>query len=149
LGEACWLNFTLETDREDVRRALTPRCPSIKQRLATLRAAQQADLQVQITVSPCLPYSNVEQFGRILLEHGDRVIVDSYVSGDGQQGKRTAATSVAQIYDTQHWGDWRAETAAQELYTWLRARIGERANWSQAGFVALATGNAEPAPPSA
>ncbi len=149
LGPACWLNFTLETDRENVRRALTPRCPSIEQRLATLRAAQQAGLQVQITVSPCLPYSDVEQFGQILLEHGDRVIVDSYVSGDGQQGKRTAATTVAQIYDTQQWGDWRAETAARQLYTWLHERIGERANWSQAGFVALATGNAEPAPPSA
>lgn len=137
LGAACWLNFTLETDREDVRRVLTPRCPSIAQRLATLRAARAAGVQVQITVSPCLPYSDVEQFGSILLDHGDRVIVDSYVSGDGQQGKRTAATSVATTYAAEQWGDWRAETAARHLYAWLHERIGERAGWSQAGFIAL------------
>ena len=32
LGSRCWLNFTVETDRDDVRRALTPRCPSIAKR---------------------------------------------------------------------------------------------------------------------
>ena len=78
LGERCWLNFTLETDREDVRRSVTPRCPSIERRLATLRRAAELKLNVQITVSPCLPYSGIETFGRLLLDHGERVVVDTY-----------------------------------------------------------------------
>ncbi len=99
LGERCWLNFTLETDLDEVRRAMTPRCPSISQRLTLLRNALDAGLNVQITVSPCLPFSDVDTFGELLLQHGRRVIVDSYTSGDGQAGRRTAATGVPDLYD--------------------------------------------------
>jgi DNA repair photolyase len=138
LGERCWLSFTLETDRDAVRRALTPRCPSIAARWATLAAARAYGLQVQVAVSPCLPYSSVEEFGARLLAVGERVVVDSYTSGDGQGGKRTAQTGVAAHYAAEGWGDWRAEDDARRLYEWLAARIGERAGWSQAGFAALA-----------
>lgn len=137
LGRRCWLNFTVETDREDVRRTLTPRCPALDQRWATLVAARQHGIQVQITVSPCLPYSNVNEFAAKLVEHGDRVIVDSYVSGDGDKGRRTARTGTVQAYQEAGWGDWRAEDAAQALYRELVARIGDRAGWSQTGFRAL------------
>jgi DNA repair photolyase len=137
LGAQCWLNMTIETDLDEVRRALTPRCPSIPQRLATLAQALDAGLNVQITVSPCLPYSDVATFGEQLLAHSQRVIVDSYVSGDGQGGSRTAATQTSQVYDEQHWGDWRSESAARQLYLWLHERIGRCAGWSQTGFTAL------------
>lgn len=139
LGEHCWLNFTLETDRDEVRRTLTPRCPGIPRRLQTLQRALTVGLNVQITVSPCLPYSSAEEFGQLLLAHGQRVIVDSYTSGDGRGGKRTAATGVPEQYRAQGWGDWRSEAAARNLYDWLHARIGDRAGWSQSGFTALAT----------
>jgi DNA repair photolyase len=137
LGDRCWLNFTLETDQDEVRRAITPRCPSIPQRLATLRRAQEAGLNVQITVSPCLPFSDIETFGALLLAHGQRVVVDTYVTGDGQAGGRTARTPTPAIYAQQGWGDWRAEQSARHLFHWLHERVGERAGWSQAGFLAL------------
>jgi DNA repair photolyase len=137
LGESGWLNFTLESDREDVRKALTPRCPSIARRWATLAAAKAAGVQVQITVSPCLPYSNVKDFADRLVAHSDRVIVDSYVSGDGDGGRRTARTATGETYQAAGWGDWRAEDGARALYAELAKRIGERAGWSQAGFLAL------------
>lgn len=138
LGERCWLSFTLETDRDDVRQALTPHCPSVARRLATLRAAAQAGLHVQVAVSPCLPYSSVESFGGLLLESGERVVVDSYLSGDGQGGRRTARTSIPHDYARLGWGAWDGEEAARGLYGWLNARMGERAGWSQEGFTHLA-----------
>lgn len=138
LGSRVWLSFTLETDRDDVRRALTPRCPSITQRWATLAAAKEAGIQTQITVSPSLPYSDVEQFATKLVEHGDRVVVDSYVSGDGGGGKRTARTTTVKTYQEQGWGDWRAEDAARALYFELEKRIGSQAGWSQEGFMQVA-----------
>jgi DNA repair photolyase len=138
LGDRCWLSFTLETDRDNVRRQITPRCPAIAQRLQTLREALAAKLNVQVTVSPCLPYSCVESFGACLIQHAQRVVVDSYVSGDGGGGKRTAKTSIPETYQEQRWGDWRSEAAAQALYEWLRMQIGDRAGWSQEGFTALA-----------
>lgn len=138
LGTRCWLSFTVETDRDEVRRALTPRCPAIAQRLETIATARAHGLNVQIAVSPCLPYSDVETFGAQLVELAGRVVVDTYTSGDGQAGIRTARTGVAGRYAAQGWGDWRSEEAAQALYAWLAARIGARAGWSQAGFSALA-----------
>ncbi|MEZ4659793.1 MAG: radical SAM protein [Caldilineaceae bacterium] len=138
LGPRCWLNFTLETDLDDVRRAVTPRCPSIAQRVETIRQARQAGLNVQVTVSPCLPYSSPAQFGALLWTLGQRVVVDSYASGDGLQGKRTAATAIPALYQAQDWGDWRSEEAARALYEWLFSRGGERIGWSQEGFTALA-----------
>lgn len=137
LGSSCWLNFTLETDLDAVRQRVTPRCPSIPQRLHTLQQARAAGLNVQITVSPCLPFSDVETFGTLLATVGQRVIVDTYTSGDGQAGKRTAATAIPTLYTDSGWSSWRNETNAQALYTWLQGQMGERVGWSQAGFAAL------------
>ncbi len=134
LGAGCWLNFTLETDLDAVRSVITPTCPSVARRLLTLQRAQAAGINVQITVSPCLPFSGLESFGTLLLEHGQRVIVDTFASGDGQAGRRTAATPVPAQYAAQGWGPWRDESAARALYQWLALRIGERAGWSQSGF---------------
>ena len=134
LGAGCWLNFTLETDLEAVRSAITPTCPSVARRLLTLQRAQAAGINVQITVSPCLPFSGLASFGTLLLEHSKRVIVDTFASGDGQAGRRTVATPIPAHYAAQGWGDWRDESAARALYEWLALRIGERAGWSQAGF---------------
>ena len=86
LGDRLLLKLTIETDREDVRRILTPHCPSIHQRLKTARQARQRGITTQVTVSPCLPYSSAESFGEQLLEVCDRVIVDSFVAGDGGGG---------------------------------------------------------------
>ena len=141
LGDRCRLSITLETDREDVRRALTPRCPSLAQRLALLRDARAAGLNVQAAVSPCLPYSSVEVFGALLLDHADRVVVDTYTSGDGSGGRRTASTETPAIHAAQGWPEWRSEEAARALLAWLRARIGDRAGWSSDGFAAVIRDN--------
>jgi DNA repair photolyase len=137
LGDRCWLNFTLETDLEEVRKAVTPRCPPVKARIEALRAARAVGLKVQITVSPCLPYSSVHGFGELLLSLGDRIVVDTYTYGDGMRGSRTARTAIPDIYLREHWGDWRSDQVARALYDWLRERIGDRAGWSQQGFSAL------------
>jgi DNA repair photolyase len=135
LGRRCWLSVTLETDCDEVRKIVTPYAPSIAQRLHLLQAAAQAGLNVQIAVSPCLPFSSVERFGALLLPLGQRIVIDTYASGDGMKGKRTAATETPAIYAVQNWPDWRSEEAAQALYDWLRARLGAGVGWSQAGFV--------------
>jgi DNA repair photolyase len=137
LGDRAWLSMTVETDRDDVRKVLTPRCPSLAQRWATLAAAKAAGLQVQIAVSPSLPYTDVDRFADQLAAHADRVIVDTYVSGDGNKGRRTARTSTGDRYAEAGLGDWRAEDSALALYAAVQARMGDRAGWSQAGFLAL------------
>lgn len=142
LGERVWLSVTLETDRDDVRRTVTPRCPSIARRITLIRRARAAGLQVQAAVSPCLPFSSVAEFGGLLLDLDVRVVVDTYTSGDGQEGRRTARTSIPATYAAQAWDDWRAEDAARALYAWLQPRLGTQVGWSQAGFAALVNSGA-------
>lgn len=138
LGERCRLSFTIETDDDDVRRRLTPNCPAVDRRFRTLRQAMDVGVQVQAAVSPCLPFSSVEGFGERLIAHSHRVVVDTYISGDGNQGKRTAKTAIPTSYTALDLGDWRSEVQARALYEWLRLRIGDRAGWSQTGFTAQA-----------
>ena len=137
LGERAWLSMTVETDRDDVRKLMTPRCPSLARRWAALAAAKAAGLQVQIAVSPSLPYADAARFADQLAAHADRVIVDTYVSGDGDQGRRTARTATGDRYAAAGLGDWRAEEAAQMLLAELQARMGDQAGWSQTGFTIL------------
>ena len=84
-----------------------------------------------------MPFSSVEEFGGLLLGLANRVIVDSYASGDGMKGRRTAKSAIPTLYNSQQWGDWHSEEKALALFDWLQQRIGERAGWSQQGFLAL------------
>ena len=52
-----WLSMTVETDDDEVRRALTPTCPSIERRFAAMRRARALGIAVQAAVSPVLPHS--------------------------------------------------------------------------------------------
>lgn len=138
IGSGVWLSITLESDIDDVRREITPLCPSVQKRLATISNALENGLNVQIAVSPCLPYSTVEAFGALLLSHGQRIVIDTYASGDGRKGKRTAKTIIPALYQELGWDDWENESAARNLYEWIRQRAPHRVGWSQEGFTYLA-----------
>lgn len=139
LGKRAWLNFTLETDLDDVRRAVTPLCPSIAQRVETIALARAAGVNVQVTVSPCLPFSSVADFGALLRTLGDRVVIDTFTSGDGQSGKRTQRTDMPTMFEQNGWCDWQSEENARSLFDWL-LRFGDQpVGWSESGFNELAT----------
>ena len=132
-----WLSMTVETDDDEVRRALTPTRPSIDRRFATLRAARAAGVRVQVTVSPALPH-HVEAFAARLAEVADRVLVDT-LCGDGAMGKRSARRPIVARLAERGVRDWRDEADARILFEHLRTRLGEhRVGWSQEGFNALA-----------
>lgn len=132
-----WLSMTVETDDDDVRRALTPVCPSIERRLTAMRRARERGIKVQAAVSPALP-GDPQRFATMLAGAADRVVVDTF-AGDGAGGKRTMRRPLPARYAELGWGDWRDDSAARRLFDALRARLGERrVFWSQEGFNALA-----------
>lgn len=132
-----WLSMTVETDDDGVRRALTPVCPSIDRRLASMRRARERGIKVQAAVSPALPGDPL-RFATMLDAAADRVVVDTF-AGDGAGGKRTMRRPLPARYAELGWGDWRDDGAARRLFDALRARLGEqRVFWSQQGFNALA-----------
>lgn len=133
-----WLSMTVETDNDDVRRALTPTCPSIKRRVTAMRSARTAGVKVQAAVSPTLPHST-EAFASLLQESADRVIVDTFF-GDGANGRRTRHRPLPKRFSELGWGDWRDIVAAEQLFALLQERMGrECVGWSQLGFNELAT----------
>lgn len=142
LGAHAWLSLTLETDHDAVIRQITPNVPSITARMKIAEQAKAAGLKVQVAISPLLPLNNPKHFADWLTEVADRVIVDTFVSGDGSQGRRTAGTRIPALWRELGYGDWQDEIAAQGLYQVLLAQLGpERVGWSAAGF------NSVPVPP--
>lgn len=140
-----WLSMTVETDDDDVRRKLTPTCPSIARRLRTMSLARERGIRVQAAVSPMLP-ADVDRFADLLVESADRVVVDTF-AGDGAGGKRTARRPLPAIFREHGLGDWQDQGPARQLYQALAGRLPPgQVGWSVAGFNALA-GKPELAPP--
>ena len=130
-----WLSVTIETDDQAYLTGLRGG-PPLERRWALVRAAADCGVPAQITVSPCLPYSDVERFGwRLLASGARRIVVDTPVDGDGSAGGRTARSPFAQAEPR-----WRDTMPAQRLYGWLAERAqaaGVALGWSTAGFCGI------------
>ncbi len=126
-----WLSMTIETDRHDL-----PYGPSkghIDKRFSAVHEAANHGVNTQITVSPCLPYT--DEFVKRLIDSGaHRIVVDTFVLGDGSQGKRTGESPFADNVNY----DWRDNTIADNLYQQLKQRHPNVA-WSSSGFVGIPT----------
>jgi len=127
-----WLSITIETNGQSYLKSLKGG-PLLSKRWGLVRAASDAGVRTQITVSPCLPYTSVEEFGLQLLHSGaHRLIVDTMMDGDGSGGKRTARSPFAQAEPT-----WARTSHAHRLYDHLGEKAGEAdstVGWSISGF---------------
>jgi DNA repair photolyase len=111
-----WLSVTIETDDQGYLTSLKGG-PLLQRRWSLVRAAREAGVLTQITVSPCLPFSSVERFGERLLQSGARrLIVDTPMDGDGSHGERTARTTFAVAEPR-----WNETSPAHRLYDYLAA----------------------------
>jgi DNA repair photolyase len=135
-----WLSVTIETDDAEIVRRLGGG-PAIQKRFEMVRTAAEAGLAVQITVSPCLPYS-AEFAARLAGSGARRIVVDDFMAGDGSAGKRTSGTpfAAAATYD------WRDSRPALDLYQHLAA-LGVEVGWSAAGFCGIRPRLPSPQPP--
>ena len=124
-----FLSMTLETDRGDL--AYGPNPPIIQQRYAAVQAAAARGIRTQIAVAPCLPYS--DQFAAWLAASGaHKILVDTFVTGDGSDGERTAESPFANLANY----NWRNGDPACQLYNDLKAR-GIPVGWSAEGFASI------------
>ncbi|GCE22936.1 SPL family radical SAM protein [Dictyobacter kobayashii] len=133
-----WLSVTIETDDTSYLKSLKGG-PPLEKRWQLVKAAREAGIHTQITVSPCLPYTNFENFGQRLLHSGaQRIVVDTVVDGDGSGGTRTARSPFARQEPT-----WAATTPAHQLYKYLLAQSTAQEieiGWSTAGFCGIRQG---------
>jgi DNA repair photolyase len=130
-----WLSITIETNDQAYLKGLKGG-PSLSTRWELVRTASARDVPTQITISPCLRYTGVEEFGQQLLHSGaHRLVVDSVTDGDGARGERTARSPFARAEP-----DWANTTHAHELYHYLLGKAvgtGISLGWSNAGFCGI------------
>lgn len=133
LGERCVISFSLETDDEELWRTGPPGAPGIGARKRAFEALGTWSVRRHLAVSPCLPLRDTNAFADWIDEFATEATVDTFLTGDGSQGKRTASSLLPGILEEQGI-DWRDERHARELHAALVERMGERAGWSAQGF---------------
>jgi DNA repair photolyase len=137
LGAHVIVSLTLETDDEQVRRRSTPTSPSVARRVATARRLREAGIFVQLAIAPMMP-NCAERFAELAATCADRVIIDTYLDGDGSGGKRSRALGMPQLYARLGYDGWFEKGAERPLLAAMTARLGpERVLFSRAGFNAL------------
>ncbi|HMV87555.1 MAG TPA: radical SAM protein [Blastocatellia bacterium] len=134
LGSRVWVSLTVETNREEVRRQITPASPSIARRLATLERLTAAGIRMQAAISPVLP-CDAEEFAALIAPRANRAVVDTLIHGDGANGRRSAELGMPELLRSLGYAEWLREDAHIELLAALRRKMGtERVGFSQEGF---------------
>jgi len=134
LGSRVAVSFTIETNREDVRRQITPASPSVERRLATLERLTRAGLKTQAAISPVLP-CDPEIFAELIATRASRVVVDTLIDGDGADGRRSAELGMPQLLRSLGYEHWLRGDAHLPLLEALRQRMSSnRVGFSQEGF---------------
>jgi DNA repair photolyase len=137
LGSHVIVSITLETDDERVRRRLTPTTASVARRVAAARRLRAEGIFVQLAISPMMP-NCAERFAELAASCANRVIVDTYLDGDGSGGKRSRALGIPQLYASAGYEGWFERGAERELIAAMKSRMGsERVLFSRDGFNAL------------
>jgi len=136
LGDRVRVSVTVETDRDDMRRAFTPAAPPIRARLRALRTLAERGIPTQATIAPLLPCT--ERFAPMLAEIVDKVCIDDYFMGDGSHGARTERLGVRAIYERLGLTEWYDRDAYLRVLAQLREHFPPHAiGVSQAGFLPL------------
>lgn len=134
LGARVRVSLTVETDREDIRRAFTPATPAISARLRALAKLTERGIPAQATIAPLLPCT--ERLAPMLAEVVPRVCIDDYFMGDGSMGKRTERLGIRSIYERLGLTEWYSRDAYKRVLAQLQQHFPPEAiGVSQAGFL--------------
>lgn len=137
LGNRVVVSLTIETNREDIRRHITPTSPSIGRRLQTLERLMAAGVRTQAALSPLLP-CDPEIFAALIAPRATRAVVDTLIHGDGAAGRRSTRLGLPAILAELGHPDWMSPEAHLPLLHALRQLMGDdRVGFSQDGFNGL------------
>ncbi|WP_309122475.1 radical SAM protein, partial [Paenibacillus sp.] len=112
-AERLRVSVTVETDRDDMRRAFAPVSPPIAGRLRALRRLRDAGIATQAAVAPLLPCT--ADFAAALAGVTDRVTLDTFALGDGASGRRSEALGMGSRLQALGLADWYAPEKLQEV----------------------------------
>lgn len=148
LGHNVRVSMTVETDREDVRKIVTPAAPPLAARMRAVMQLREAGIDTQIAVSPLLPSTG--KFPAMLAQAASRVVVDDFFSGDGSGGRRSLQLGMRQLYERNGWTEWFDPSVLRAFVDRLRDLMPSSAiGVSAPGFLPPSAQEAMPVEPLA
>jgi DNA repair photolyase len=132
-GDNIRISMTIETDKEEIRKAFAPAAPPIPARMNALREITEAGVLTQATISPLLPCSR--EFPKKLKGLASRITIDDFWMGDGSGGKRTEKLGVYKIYQEMDMEKWYNPSAHKVILKMLKEELEQtEVLVSQKGF---------------
>lgn len=120
-GDKIRISMTIETDKEEVRKAFSPTAPPIPARIAAIKEITDAGIMTQATIAPLLPCSR--DFPQKLKHIAKRVTIDDFWMGDGSGGKRTEKLGVYKIYEQMGLEKWYNPTAYKVVLKMMQEEL--------------------------
>ncbi len=128
------VSMTIETDLEHIRKIFSPSAPPISARLRVLKTLVDEGIAAQAAIAPMLPSS--EEFASKLANIVDRVTIDDYFMGDGNNGKRTKSMGIEKLYIEHNLEEWYHPDAYKMVVDqFLHHFSDEQVFVSQEGFL--------------
>ena len=125
LGVHACVNLGIETPIEESVRRYTPGLPRVAERLKTATALRRFGIEVNLQVSPVLPYgdwrTDAPKFAELLAEHGDHVYVKSITDGTAAVERRIRSSALAVNLARDRKFHWLRPDSATPLITALEA----------------------------
>lgn len=132
-GNKIRISMTIETDKEEIRKAFAPSAPPIPARMKALKEITAAGVLTQATISPLLPCSR--EFPEKLKGVASRITIDDFWMGDGSGGKRTRKLGVYKIYEQLGMEKWYNPSAYKVILKMMKEELGvTEVLVSQSGF---------------
>jgi DNA repair photolyase len=134
-GNKIRISMTIETDKEDVRKAFSPSAPPIPARMAALKEITETGITTQATIAPLLPCSR--EFPIKLKHIANRITIDDFWMGDGSGGRRTAKLGIQKIYEEMGLEKWYNPTAYKVVLKMLEKELQDvpvKLGISKSGF---------------
>ncbi len=134
LSSRVYASLTIETNRDEVRKQITPTSPSIERRLITLDRLTSAGVKTQAAISPVLPCDPAD-FAELIAARAHRAVVDTLIDGDGAGGRRSIGLGMPELLRSLGYDDWMRPDAHLPLVEALRQKMGgENVDFSRQGF---------------
>jgi DNA repair photolyase len=120
-GDKIRISMTIETDKEEVRKAFSPSAPPIPARMAALKEITDTGIMTQATIAPLLPCSR--DFPKKLKGIARRITIDDFWMGDGSGGRRTANLGMEKIYEQMGLEKWYNPAAYKVVLKMLQDEL--------------------------
>lgn len=123
LGKHVSVTLGVETNQEESVLRYTPGLPRIEERLKTATALRRFGVEVNLQVSPVLPYGDWRKdagaFAKTLVDHGDHIYVRPFLDGSEKKERQLRNHGAVQRLAEDRKFHWLRPDAANPLITEL------------------------------